>query len=135
MLLLTSTISQCLVRHSLTSLYYHCRYGFHEIPFLGRYRILREVRRLLRHGATLAVVDISPDYTPSGAMLSGEPYVLEYKKHIQQQLRSIRGFADVRYDEVVPGHVGVWLLTRSVAKKPFEDKAEVACKEKELLFQ
>lgn len=94
------------------------RYGFHEVPFLGRYKILREVRRLLRQGATLAVVDISPDYEPSPTMLSGEPYVLEYKKHIQAQIRSIRGFTNVRYEEVVPGHVGVWLLTRAVAKKP-----------------
>lgn len=62
-------------------------------------------------------MDISPNYEPSATMLAGEPYVLEYKKHIMAQLRSIRGFADVRYDEIVPGHVGVWLLTRSVAKK------------------
>lgn len=92
---------------------------------------MREARRLLRQGATLAVVDISPDYQPSDTMLSGEPYVLEYKKHIQDQLRSIRGFANVRYNELVPGHVGVWLLTRAVAKKP----SSVAAVSKELQFQ
>lgn len=69
------------------------------------------------------MVDISPNYQPSDMMLVGEPYVLEYKKHIQDQLRSIRGFANVRYNEVVPGHVGVWVLTRAIAKK---SPAEVA---------
>jgi ubiquinone/menaquinone biosynthesis C-methylase UbiE len=107
-------------------------YGFHEIPFVGRYKILREVRRLLREGATLAVVDISPSYQPSDMMLAGEPYVLEYKKHIQDQLRSIRGFANVRYDEVVPGHVGVWVLTRAIAQKVTVEAA--AAKVKELQF-
>lgn len=91
------------------------RYAFHEAPLLGRYRILREVRRLLSEGGTLAVVDISPTYTPSPTMLAGEPYVLEYKKNIQKQLSSIRGFANVSFREIVPNHVGIWMLTRQLA--------------------
>lgn len=86
-------------------------YGFHEAPYSGRFRILREARRLLAPGATLAVVDISPDYEPSPAMLAGEPYVIEYKKNIQSQLRAAKGF-DCKYKEVVKGHVGVWLLKK-----------------------
>ena len=39
-------------------------YAFHEAPAMGRYMILREARRLLKHGGMLALVDISPDYTP-----------------------------------------------------------------------
>merc|ERR1712224_982300 len=64
----------------------------HEAPFLGRYRILREARRLLREGGTLAVVDISSEYRPSRTMLAGEPYVVEYQKNIDRQLRPFRGF-------------------------------------------
>jgi ubiquinone/menaquinone biosynthesis C-methylase UbiE len=105
------------------------RYGFHEIPFVGRYKILREDRRLLREGATLAVVDILPSYHPSDMMLAGEPYILECKKHIQDQLRSIRGFANVRYDEVVPGHIGVWVLTRAIAQKVTVEAAATRVKE------
>lgn len=89
-------------------------YGFHEVPFSGRSRILRESRRLLAPGATLAVVDISPDYEPSPTMLAGEPYVLEYKKNIQAQLRATKGFAGCTYKEIVKGHVGVWLLKRGI---------------------
>jgi ubiquinone/menaquinone biosynthesis C-methylase UbiE len=50
------------------------RYAFHEAPKQGRQRILKEVRRLLRPGGVLAVIDISTEYTPSRSMLAGEPY-------------------------------------------------------------
>mmetsp|Transcript_30145 Transcript_30145/g.45679 ORF Transcript_30145/g.45679 Transcript_30145/m.45679 type:complete len:184 (-) Transcript_30145:311-862(-) len=87
-------------------------YAFHEAPYTGRDRMLREARRILSPGSTLAVIDISPTYTPSPTMLAGEPYVLEYQKHIQDQLKSVQGFKNLKYTEVVEGHVGFWLLTR-----------------------
>jgi ubiquinone/menaquinone biosynthesis C-methylase UbiE len=90
----------------------HNRYAFHEIPGLGRYKVLREVRRVLKEGGTLALIDISPDYNPSPTMLAGEPYVLEYKQNIQKQMISTKGFTFRQYKEIVPGHVVMWLLTR-----------------------
>ena len=50
-------------------------------------------------------------------MLAGEPYVVEYQKNIHEQLRMMRGFANVTYKNVVPGHVGMWVLTRKASRK------------------
>ena len=88
-------------------------YAFHEAPKEGRDRILREAYRVLQPGGTLDVVDISTSYTPSDTMLAGEPYVLEYQKNIHRQLKSMRGFTKVKYEDVVPNHVGMWTLKRS----------------------
>lgn len=87
-------------------------YGFHEIPKKGRDTILREARRLLRKGGVLALIDISPDYKPSQTMLKGEPYVQEYQKAIDKQLRKFSGFKE--WDKtLIPGHVKMWLLQRA----------------------
>jgi trans-aconitate methyltransferase len=88
-------------------------YAFHEVPKQGRDRILAEAHRLLKPGGTLAVVDIACDYIPSMSMLSGEPYVIEYQKEIHNQIQRFRGFIRPRYEPVVPGHVGMWLLQRA----------------------
>lgn len=92
-------------------------YAFHEAPKMGRYMMLREARRLLKPGGTLALIDISPDYTPSEAMLSGEPYVREYQANIHEQMESLSGFDSVKFRTVVDEHVGMWVLTRSEGSK------------------
>lgn len=94
-------------------------YAFHEIPHAARYRILRESRRLLKEGGTLAIVDISPEYTPTDMMLAGEPYVLEYQKNICDQLGRAKGFANFQFRSVIPGHVNMWTLTRERKNKTF----------------
>lgn len=90
-------------------------YAFHEAPYLGRCRMLREAQRLLAPGGVLAVIDISPTYQPSPTMLAGEPYVLEYKKNIHNQMMKVHGFESAKYSEVVNGHVGKWILTRKMS--------------------
>ena len=88
-------------------------YGFHEAPHAGRERILREARRILAPGGTLAVIDISADYEPSESMLAGEPYVKEYQRNIHRQLKRFQGFTQTQYRDIVPKHVGLWTLKRS----------------------
>jgi ubiquinone/menaquinone biosynthesis C-methylase UbiE len=88
-------------------------YAFHEVPRKGRDRILAEAHRLLKPGGTLAVVDITSDYIPSKSMLLGEPYVMDYQKEIHNQIQQFRGFIRPRYEPVLPGHVGMWLLQRA----------------------
>jgi ubiquinone/menaquinone biosynthesis C-methylase UbiE len=88
-------------------------YAFHEAPKYGRYLMLREARRLLNKGGKLVVVDICPTYQPSPTMLAGEPFVLEYKECIEEQMRSLKGFGDLDVQSVVQGHVVQWTLTRT----------------------
>jgi len=87
-------------------------YGFHEIPFQGRRRILKEAHRVLQPGGVLAVIDISPDYEPNESMLAGEPYVLEYQKNINEQLDNVKGFTRTTFETLIPGHVCMWKLER-----------------------
>ena len=89
-------------------------YSFHEAPYLGRYLMLREARRLLKHNGILAVVDICPEYTPSDTMLAGEPYVLEYQQNIMRQMARMTGFVDKEYHTLVPDHVGMWISSRYI---------------------
>lgn len=89
-------------------------YAFHEAPRKGRQRILKEARRLLSPGGVLAVIDISTDFEPSKSMLAGEPYVIEYQKNIHNQLGHQRGFSPAQYKSLVPGHVDMWVLKKSM---------------------
>lgn len=86
-------------------------YGFHEIPSEGRSSIIKEAKRILRRGGTLAILDICPTYEPSSHMLAGEPFVLEYQQNIDRQLATFPGFSTSKRDVIVPGHVNLWLLT------------------------
>jgi ubiquinone/menaquinone biosynthesis C-methylase UbiE len=57
-------------------------YAFHEVPSEGRDRMIREARRLLQPGGTLAIIDIHADFQPSQSMLLGEPYGKHYTRHV-----------------------------------------------------
>lgn len=89
-------------------------YAFHEAPLRGREQIMNEARRLLAPGGVLAIVDISSDYEPPPNMLAGEPYVIEYQQNMSKQLRRLKGFLRPKYKVLVPGHVGMWTLRRSL---------------------
>jgi ubiquinone/menaquinone biosynthesis C-methylase UbiE len=54
-------------------------YAFHEVPREGRDRMIREARRILEPGGTLAIVDIHTDFKPPPSMLLGEPYGKQHK--------------------------------------------------------
>lgn len=88
--------------------------GFHEAPMEGRAKIIQEARRLLSPGGVLAVIDIVADYVPSKSMLKGEPYVQEYQQNIHRQLQRNQGFKKSEYRTIVPNHLGMWTLTRSL---------------------
>ena len=79
----------------------------HEMPEVAH----RELLRTLCSVATdVWIVDIDPAYTPSGMMLSGEPYVPEYLTTIERSIRHESEGRDVEVFALVPGHVKVWVL-------------------------
>ena len=83
-------------------------------------------RRLLKDGGSLAIIDISTDYTPSPIMLTGEPYLLEYKEDIMKQMKSLQGFGALKSETVVPGHVHKWVLTRKRTKSTADEETGIS---------
>lgn len=91
-----------------------CVYGFHEIPFGPRERILTEMMRIVKPGGLVAVADISKDRELSLGMLAGEPYALEYQRNFPRQIGTHPNFS-MRYD-IAKGHLTMWTL-----RKPLSD--------------
>lgn len=85
-------------------------FGMHEIPRDGRRRVLANAARLAKK--RVVVVDIDPSYAPSETMLSGEPYVRDYLRHIDSDIAEVARTRAVRSMRVnvVPGHVVMWRL-------------------------
>lgn len=81
----------------------------HELPAAAHTALLRVLCACTRKDVW--IVDIAPTYTPSPAMLSGEPYLTDYLAHFETALARE---SDRRVDTwaLVPGHVTVWTLTR-----------------------
>lgn len=79
-----------------------CFFTFHETPRLARHTILERAKRIAKE--KVIVVDISPDYCPNHAMLAGEPYLLEYLKHIESDMSASKERC------LMPHHVQMWVL-------------------------
>ena len=62
-----------------------CMFATHEMPRKARLNVLRNAKRIARK--RVVFVDIDTDYVPSEAMLSGEPYVLEYQRNVDKDWR------------------------------------------------
>ena len=76
-------------------------YLFHEAPRSARRNLFERAKALAKE--KVIIVDIAPDYTPSSSMLLGEPYVMEYLDHIQEDLSQLEEHV------LVPGHVHLWV--------------------------
>ena len=62
-------------------------FSFHEMPRDAHRNIIRNAIRVARKKVVL--VDISQDYKPTAAMLSGEPYLLDYLDTFQTTIDNI----------------------------------------------
>jgi len=77
-------------------------FAFHEMPNYAHHKIINNAKRITTRD--ILIVDIDPKYSPSKLMLSGEPYLLNYKKTIHTLLEEHQ-FSDLEY---IPNHVGIW---------------------------
>jgi SAM-dependent methyltransferase len=62
-------------------------FSCHEMPSHAHLNIIRNAIRVARK--KVVIVDISPDYHPTTAMLSGEPYLLDYLNTFQKTMDNI----------------------------------------------
>jgi 2-polyprenyl-3-methyl-5-hydroxy-6-metoxy-1,4-benzoquinol methylase len=88
-------------------------FALHEVPQKSRIDILQNALRVCK--SRVVVCDISRQKVPSAAMLSGEPYLLEYQKNIKEDLTSVykNDASVVQFlfdDNYVPNHVMVSVL-------------------------
>ena len=81
-----------------------CMFAFHEMPREAHEKIIRNCIRVAKK--EIVIVDISTNYKPSNMMLSGEPYVTEYIKNIDETLYNY-GF---KKQILIKNHVDVWIL-------------------------
>ena len=79
-----------------------CFFATHEMPRQARRKVFENAKRIARK--KVIFVDIDPDYEPSEAMLSGEPYVQEYRRNIDYDLRY------AKKEILVKNHVTKWEL-------------------------
>ncbi|KAG8464384.1 hypothetical protein KFE25_003447 [Diacronema lutheri] len=85
-------------------------YGMHEMPRGARRKVLHNAMRIARK--YVLIVDIDPSFCPSAMMLSGEPFIEEYLRNIDEDVQEAaahRAWRKARI-EVVPGHVVMWRL-------------------------
>ena len=81
----------------------------HEVPRLARRRILRNAVQVAKR--KVVVADIVPTYTPSRTMLTGEPFVLDYLEHIDEDVAFVANQTRRRViSNDVLGRVRTWVL-------------------------
>ena len=80
-------------------------FAFHEMPNYAHHKIIKNAKKITK--LDIIIVDISPNYSPSNLMLSGEPYLLNYKATIQELLTQHK----FTYLEYIPNHVGLWVYS------------------------
>ena len=95
-------------------------FAFHEMPTSAHEKIIRNAIRVARK--KVVVVDISKDYNPTKAMLSGEPYLMNYLDNFENTIErtpfkyplyyKTRSKLDgVNKTNLVKGHVDMWEYT------------------------
>lgn len=102
----------------------------HEMPRVAHEELISNLARCTAaaSGETW-IVDIDPAYEPSLAMLSGEPYLPEYLRDIDETVRRCAERESLRLSgrAMYEGHVRVWVLAHATpARSPADQTARAA---------
>jgi ubiquinone/menaquinone biosynthesis C-methylase UbiE len=81
-------------------------FALHEIPQEARLIILENIKKNLNDDGKMLIVDIDTSYIPSESMLSGEPYVQDYLKNIDEDIVTV--FPNSIKEVYIDGHVRIW---------------------------
>jgi len=79
-----------------------CMFAFHEIPTEGQEKIIRNAMRIAKKN--IIIVDITTEYKPNKAMLSGEPYIQNYLKNIDFTMDKYNFKKTIKYSN----RVSIW---------------------------
>ena len=79
-----------------------CMFSFHEMPHSARIKVLENCMRITSE--RVVVIDIDPNYNPSKSILVGEPYLPDYLKHIDKEMKKYNGLKTV----ILKDHVVRW---------------------------
>ena len=95
-------------------------FALHEMPAAGRRKVLRNALRVAR--AKVVVMDITPTYTPSPLMLSGEPYLPNYLSNVHGDVAAVLDATGgawklQRFHHPLPP-VGMWTLVPQAVVPP-----------------
>jgi len=77
-----------------------CMFAFHEMPLYAQSRIIENALKIAKK--EIIIVDLASNYEPKEIMLSGEPYLLDYLKTIDNTLSSFK--KEIYIDK----HVSIW---------------------------
>ena len=77
-----------------------CMFAFHEMPLTAHCKIIENAINIAKR--EIIIVDISSSYRPKQIMLSGEPYLLNYLKNIDNTLRVFEK------ENYIDNHVDIW---------------------------
>ena len=80
----------------------------HEMPQVAHRDMLAHLLRITT--TAVWIVDIDPGYTPSPAMLSGEPYVPQYLETIESTIDAHATGRTLESLSPIVGHVRAWVI-------------------------
>jgi len=104
-------------------------FAFHEMPTDSHEKIIRNAIRVARK--KVVIVDMSKDFEPTNAMLSGEPYLLNYLKNFEKTVQRTPFYLPLSYKtrtkldgvnktNLIEGHIDMWEYTMSDYNKESE---------------